>query len=76
MKPNDTLIDYQTEAYSNEIRQQRYYQKLPAYYGGTFPLEYQRRVNRGLEAQRKLRAYWRERERLSLPFLQKQGHVT
>jgi len=65
MKPNDTLIDYQTEA--NHFRQQRYYQKLLAYYGGTFPLAYQRRVNRGLEAQRKLRAYWRE---------QKQCHVT
>jgi len=56
------LFNDQTEA--NHFRQQRYYQKLLTYYGGTFPLEYQRRVNRGLEAQRKLRAYWREREGL------------
>jgi len=60
------LFNFQHE--KNQIRKQIYYKKLLHYYGGTFPMEHTRRVNRGLEAQRQLRAYWREKERLPIQF--------
>jgi len=56
----EKYLNHQDER--NQTRQRLYYQKLLVYYGGTFPLDYHRRVNRGLEAQRKLKAYWREKE--------------
>jgi len=66
MMSNWELFNFQHD--QNQIRKQIYYKKLLHYYGGTFPMEHTRRVNRGLEAQRKLRAYWREKERLRIQF--------
>jgi len=50
----------------NQIRKERYYRKLLDYYGGTFPMEYHRRVNKGRNKLMELRAKWREKETLPI----------
>jgi len=57
-------FNFQTER--NQVRRDAYRKKLLDYYGGTFPMEYHRRVNKGRNKLNELREKWREKERLAM----------